>query len=50
MINDDPADSFSGNFHVSLQFYIDAGEFVLKEYLQTASKMLYIPAKQYKMI
>ena len=38
MIDDDPADSHSGNFHALLQFHIDAGDCVLKEYLQMASK------------
>ena len=39
MIDDDSAGSIhSGNFHALLQFRIDAGDFILKEYLQTASK------------
>ena len=37
MIDDDPADSHSGDFHALLQFRIDAGDCILKEHLQTAS-------------
>jgi len=51
MVDDDPADNRSGNFHALLQFRIDAENFVLKEHFQTVSKnaILYIPARQYKM-
>jgi len=38
MVDDDPANSHSGNFHALLQFCIDACDFVLKEHFQTASK------------
>jgi len=38
MVDDDLANSRSGNFHALLQFCIDAGDFVLKEHFQTGSK------------